>query len=298
MSVDTTNSTRTVFRDIPKRSAMPAQTPAIHRPVRGRTSSGLGATRVAIVHLRDCELGDEPELRQYRDVVVVEGVDDQLPVPHQAVLHPCDRDMPAGGSQLVAVRQRQRRRVGALEGPLVAEGVALSDEAAHRVVDVRERAQLQGETLVDRAPPHEGAVRHVLHGVLRVEIQHPVEITCVVPGDVQVQEFPVGHRLLPFVGLGHTWFGTRRDSATRITLWPKSAVGPNINGQPPSITVMPCCRPYSVAGFETLLPPEPWCIQTCLMPSSAHSRLVPSANSGLVAITTASTPPGIEVRSL
>jgi hypothetical protein len=28
-----------------------------------------------------------------------------------------------------------------------------------------------------------------------------------------------------------------------MILCPRSAVGPNINGQPPSITVMPCCRP-------------------------------------------------------
>ena len=50
-------------------------------------------------------------------------------------------------------------------------------------------------------------------------------------------------------------------------------------------------------GLDTLPAPGPRCIQTCLMPSSAHSRIVVSAVSGLVAITTASTPPGIEARS-
>ena len=29
----------------------------------------------------------------------------------------------------------------------------------------------------------------------------------------------------------------------RIALWPRSAVGPNMHGQPPSITAMPCSRP-------------------------------------------------------
>ena len=37
-----------------------------------------------------------------------------------------------------------------------------------------------------------------------------------------------------------------------MILWPKSDVLPNMQGQPPSITVMPCCRPYSVAVSETL----------------------------------------------
>ena len=45
------------------------------------------------------------------------------------------------------------------------------------------------------------------------------------------------------------------------------AVGPNMHGQPPSITLIPC------------------------------SRIVCEACSGRVAITTASTPPGIERRS-
>ena len=63
------------------------------------------------------------------------------------------------------------------------------------------------------------------------------------------------------------------------------------------MTVMPWARPYSVAVVETLLGPGPWCIQTCEMPSSAHSRIVSSALSGAVAMTTASTPPGMLVRS-
>ena len=42
---------------------------------------------------------------------------------------------------------------------------------------------------------------------------------------------------------------------TRIALWPKSAVGPNMQGQPPSMTVMPCSRPYAVAVSETLPAP-------------------------------------------
>jgi len=41
----------------------------------------------------------------------------------------------------------------------------------------------------------------------------------------------------------HTSLGTRPAKTCRITLWPRSAVGANISGQPPSITVMPCRRP-------------------------------------------------------
>ena len=52
-----------------------------------------------------------------------------------------------------------------------------------------------------------------------------------------------------------------------------------------------------LADGETLPPPKARCIHTCLIPSSAHSRMVASAVSGLVPITTASTPPGIDFRS-
>ena len=56
-----------------------------------------------------------------------------------------------------------------------------------------------------------------------------------------------------------------------------------MQGQPPSMTPTPCCRPYSAAVLDTLPAPGPRCIQTCLMPSSsAHSRIVVSAVSGLV----------------
>src|SRR5205823_12145490 len=96
------------------------------------------------------------------------------------------------------------------------------------------------------------------------------------------------------VGHFQTSFGTWPAYRIRITLWPKSAVAPNIKGQPPSITVMPCCLPYSVAVGDTLPAPGPRCIQTCLIPSSAHSRIVSSARSGRVPMTTASTPPGID----
>ena len=52
-----------------------------------------------------------------------------------------------------------------------------------------------------------------------------------------------------------------------------------------------------VAASETLPAPGPRCIHTCLMPSSAHSRIVSSAISGLVPITTAWMLPGIELKS-
>jgi hypothetical protein len=41
-----------------------------------------------------------------------------------------------------------------------------------------------------------------------------------------------------------------------MQLWAKSQVGSNINGQPPSITVIPCVRLYSVAAEETLPAPH------------------------------------------
>src|SRR5215204_5369995 len=95
----------------------------------------------------------------------------------------------------------------------------------------------------------------------------------------------------------HACFGMCPANTRRMTLWPKSAVGPNMQGQPPSITVMPRCRPNAVAAAETLPVPGPRCIQTCVMPSSAHWRIVSSAISGRVPITTAWTPPGIDFRS-
>ena len=88
-----------------------------------------------------------------------------------------------------------------------------------------------------------------------------------------------------------------RLSTTRMALWPGSAVGPNMHGQPPSITRIPCSRPYAVAVADTLPWPGPRCIHTCPMSSSAQSRIVCSACSGRVPMTTASTPPGIERRS-
>lgn len=83
----------------------------------------------------------------------------------------------------------------------------------------------------------------------------------------------------------------------RVHVCPKSPVGSTINGQPPSITLMACFRPNSVADRETLAVPVDRCIQTRLIPSWAHWAMVASAASGLVPITTASTPPVIDFRS-
>ena len=46
-------------------------------------------------------------------------------------------------------------------------------------------------------------------------------------------------------GARHTDFGTfpLRVKTSRISLCPRSAVGPNMQGHPPSITAMPCFRP-------------------------------------------------------
>src|SRR5262249_35215956 len=46
--------------------------------------------------------------------------------------------------------------------------------------------------------------------------------------------------LLSFDVPVHTCFGTCPANTRRMILWPKSAVVPNIKGQPPSMTVMPC----------------------------------------------------------
>src|SRR6185295_13887244 len=82
-----------------------------------------------------------------------------------------------------------------------------------------------------------------------------------------------------------------------IALCPPSATGSNISGQPPSMTWMPCSWPYRVAAWETLPAPNERCIHTWWIPSSAHSFIVCSATSGRVPITTASTPPGMDLRS-
>src|SRR5450631_2812282 len=96
-----------------------------------------------------------------------------------------------------------------------------------------------------------------------------------------------------------TVFGTTPDMLRKnfMHLCTTSLVGSNIRGQPPSITVMPCARPYSVAAGETLPAPLERCIHTWRIPISAHSRMVTSAVSGLVPITTAPTPPGMDFRS-
>lgn len=78
----------------------------------------------------------------------------------------------------------------------------------------------------------------------------------------------------------------------RIARCAESAVGSNISGQPPSMTVMPCLRPGSAAALETPPRPKGRCIHTRLMPSMAHSRLVASAVFGRVPMPTASIPLG------
>ena len=83
----------------------------------------------------------------------------------------------------------------------------------------------------------------------------------------------------------------------RITRCPGSAVGPNMHGQPPSMTVIPCCLPHAAASADTLPPPGPRCIHTWVMPRSAHSRTVASAASGRVPITPPSTLPGMSARA-
>src|SRR5262245_34321265 len=142
-------------------------------------------------------LRDEAELGRDPQVVVVQVVDDDLAVAHPHVLHAPELDPLAGGRQLGAVRQPERRCVGSSEDPLVGERVALLDEALHRPLDIREPVQLLGETVADRVPTLEDAVGHELDGIFRVEIHHGLEIALVVPLDVVVQELAVGaHRLL------------------------------------------------------------------------------------------------------
>ncbi len=52
-------------------------------------------------------------------------------------------------------------------------------------------------------------------------------------------------------------------------------------------------RPIAVAGAETLPRPKDLCIQTVRIPAATQSCTISSATSGRVAMTTASTPPGI-----
>ena len=56
-------------------------------------------------------------------------------------------------------------------------------------------------------------------------------------------------------------------STTRIALCPRSAVGPNMHGQPPSITAIPCRGRRRRRPGHQPPSPGPRCIQTCLMPS-------------------------------
>ncbi len=59
---------------------------------------------------------------------------------------------------------------------------------------------------------------------------------------------------------------------------------------------MPCSRHSATASSETLPRPNERWIQTRVMPSVTQSRTTAAVTSGWVAMTTASTPPGIAAR--
>ena len=66
---------------------------------------------------------------------------------------------------------------------------------------------------------------------------------------------------------------------------------------PPSMTLMFLPRPSSAAPGETLPSPNDRCIQTRVIPRSAHSSTMLSETPAGVAMRAASTPPGIDARS-
>ena len=86
-------------------------------------------------------------------------------------------------------------------------------------------------------------------------------------------------------------------SMPRMHLCGKSAVLPNINGQPPAMTRMFRCRQAAIAFGETLPSPKERCSQTRWMPSSAQSSTIVSATVGVVATTTPSIVSGIDARA-
>ena len=96
---------------------------------------------------------EETELGGDGQVVVVQVVDDDLAVPDLHELHALHLHPLAGRRQLGAVGQRERAGVCPDEHPLVGERVALLDVADDAMGEIGERAQLLGETVVDRARP-------------------------------------------------------------------------------------------------------------------------------------------------
>lgn len=117
--------------------------------------------------------------------------------------------------------------------------------------------------------------------------------------DVYLDQAAAGVRPQP-VGVGaSTWRGTAPVSFSmkHMTLWPGSAVGENMSGQPPGMTATPWLRPYSAAGSDMLPSPKARCSHTRPMPASMQSLITASATSGVVPITTPSTPPGIDLTS-
>src|SRR5262249_15565470 len=94
-------------------------------PIAARTTPPRSAAPIEVSRPSRRALREETELGQDGRGVVVEVVDDDLPVSHRHQFHALDLHPLAGGRYLGAVRQQVRTGVGSRKSPLVGERVAL-----------------------------------------------------------------------------------------------------------------------------------------------------------------------------
>jgi hypothetical protein len=94
-------------------------------------------------------------------------------------------------------------------------------------------------------PPPSAACRNRAVAVAATQLTRPDGTMRVHPDTTEAPRCDRAGTRLGHGRRSHTRLGTFpvRVNTKRIALWPRSAVGSNINGQPPSITVIPCRRP-------------------------------------------------------
>ena len=167
----------------------------------------------------------------------------------------CPVAAPGGQAQLLAAWRGKRADsdvVGEIErrsvypqGPAQAEArpVQQLPEARHQVQFRLEvppyRVDTDATLVVEQAGAIEDGEPADVGGPAIVVPQQEEQVRSGQP----FQQTGAGHDVTPLPALAHACLGTCPAYIRRMILCPKSAVGPNISGQPPSITVMPCCRP-------------------------------------------------------
>lgn len=171
--------------------------------------------------------GPEIGLPQRRGLVAGARIADLLRSSHQA-------GATASGVIQQRLVARVERRTTAARAPLLVCHEHLQRESD--LLILRKTAQLAGECF---------------HGLGALRPDDPSGDEGASAGGVTLARLTITfHQASPRAGasatpLVQTSLGTfpLRLKTTRIALCPKSAVGPNMHGQPPSITAIPCCWP-------------------------------------------------------